>query len=47
MLPKIANAMIPDMTRGAVSLPKTSVKNKVAISVLASSRVSTETAHSW
>ena len=47
ILPKIESAIIPDMTRGAVSLPKTSEKNRVAISELASSRRSNETAHSW
>ena len=47
MLPKIDSAIIPDMTRGAVSLSKTSEKNKVAMSELPSSRRSNETAHSW
>ena len=32
ILPKIENAMMPDMTRGAAFVPKTSVKNRVAIS---------------
>lgn len=32
MIPKIQKAIIPDMTRGATSLPKTSLKNTVAMS---------------
>ncbi len=39
--------MIPDITRGAVSLPKTSLKNSVAMSRFLSKRWSTETAQSF
>ena len=42
ILPKIEKAMIPDTTRGAKSLPKTSLKNTVAMSRLSYSRSSTE-----
>ena len=32
ILPSIDSAIMPDMTRGAAFVPKTSVKNKVAMS---------------
>lgn len=32
IFPKIDSAMMPDMTRGAAALPKTSLKNSVAMS---------------
>ena len=47
MLPKIDSAIIPDITRGAVSLPNTSEKNRVAMSRFAFSRWSNETAHNY
>ena len=47
MFPKIEKAMMPDTTRGAKSLPKTSLKNTVAMSRLSYSRSSSETAQSY
>lgn len=47
MLPKIENAIMPDITRGANSLPKTSLKNTVAMSRLSYSSSFNETAHSY
>lgn len=47
MFPKIEKAIMPDITRGARSLPKTSLKNTVAMSRLSYSRSLTETAHSY
>ena len=44
MLPRIESAMIPDITRGARSLPKTSEKKRVAISRLLFRRWSKSTA---
>ena len=47
MFPKIEKAMIPDTTRGAKSLPKTSLKNTVAMSRLSYSCSFTETTQSY
>ena len=47
MLPSIDSAIKPDMTRGAAFVPKTSAKNKVAISKLEFNLESNETAHSY
>ena len=47
MLPKIEKAIMPDITRGANSLPNTSSKNTVAMSRLSYSRSFTDTAHSY
>ena len=47
MFPKIQKAIMPDMTRGAMSLPKTSLKNTVAMSRFSVNRSSTDTAHSF
>ena len=47
MFPKIEKAMIPDTIRGAKSLPKTSLKNTVAMSRLSYSRLSVEITQSY
>ena len=47
MFPKIEKAMIPDTTRGAKSLPKTSLKNTVAMSRLSYSLSSTDITQSY
>ena len=47
MFPKMENAMVPDITRGAISLPKISRKKTVAMSSSESSRLSNETAQSY
>ena len=41
------SAIIPDMTLGAAFVPKTSVKNKVAMSSWVSSLSSNDTAHNY
>ena len=46
MFPNMEKAMRPDMIRGAMSLPKTSLKNTVAMSKSWYSVWSTETAQS-
>ena len=47
IFPKIEKAIMPAITRGATSLPKTSSKNTVAMSRLSYNRSFTETAHSY
>ena len=47
ILPKMEKAIMPDTTREAKSVPKTSLKNTVAMSRLSYSRSSTETAQSY
>ena len=47
MFPNNDNAMIPDITRGANSFPKTSWKKIFAISRLVPRTLSLGTAHSW